>query len=75
MGRQLRAVRWPPKVEPYVLAMTTTDMAADVRCSRAEVAAGNYTAETNVSSSADCNADQGTNASEIRSLLGLPPPG
>jgi len=72
---QLLAVRWPVRVEPYVRAMVTTDLAAGERCAREMIAAGSYATVTNVTSyNADCTAtNNDANATQIRSLLGLPP--
>lgn len=70
---QLLADRWPTGVEPYVRAMATTDMPADVTCYRRMAAAGSYGQANNVSFSNVCQADTGANATQIRQALHLPP--
>ena len=41
---ELRAVRWPAKIQPYITAMLLTDTPADVQCTQSLAAAGSYTA-------------------------------
>jgi hypothetical protein len=75
LNRKLAEVRWPARVQPYITAMRSTDLAADIKCSQAELRASSY-GQANLISSANtwCTASQTTtNANEIRSLLHLPP--
>ncbi|HVB45259.1 MAG TPA: hypothetical protein VNF47_21495 [Streptosporangiaceae bacterium] len=72
---QLRATRWPARVQPYVTAMLLTYDPASIRCAQAEAAAGSYAAATSVSSTnQDCIAAQDIgDPQQIRALLHLPP--
>jgi hypothetical protein len=76
MSARLAAVRWPARVEPYVRAMVATDVQADMRCTQDELKARSYGQVDVIEyTSQDCIAAQNaSNASTIRSLLGLPPP-
>jgi len=76
-GRQLAATRWPARVQPYVTAMVATDLQADIRCAQQLLKVHSYAQADSLSyTSQDCTATQNeSNASTIRSLLGLPPPG
>lgn len=76
-GRQLGAIRWPGRVQPYVTAMRLTFIRAAIRCLGAEAAAGSNSNMSTVSySNQDCVAVQSnTDADTIRSRLNLPPTG
>ncbi len=74
--RELRAVRWPRNVEPYITAMTLTDFPAAIRCTKAQMAAGAVAAANTVlNTNEDCVAQANeTDPGIIRGRLGLPPP-
>lgn len=73
MVATLSAVRWPARVAPYVHAMLSTDIAADLRCFRKLQAARSYNQVNAISFNQDCTAAANTsNADTIRSLLHLP---
>lgn len=73
--RQLEAVRWPTKVQPWVNAMAGTYDVASIGCTQTEVNAGSYTAAQNATAGdPDCTAESNTaDPDQIRTLLGLPP--
>jgi hypothetical protein len=73
MAAKLAAVRWPARVEPYVRAMLSTDVQADIRCDQDEARAKTYAQADAISYNQDCTAANTTsNADTIRSMLGLP---
>ncbi len=73
MKLKLAAVRWPPRVEPYVQAMMSTDDVTTIRCDKEQLAAQSYAQVDVISANQDCTAAQNnSNASTIRSMLGLP---
>lgn len=72
---QIRALRWPVRVQPYIDAVLLTFIPANIRCNKAGIAAGSNTAASTV---ADTNqnclaASDSTLPDTIRSMLGLPP--
>lgn len=72
---ELRAVRWPAKIQPYITAMLLTDTPADVQCTQSLAAAGSYTAAQVVGTASQACSTSG-NASipdEIRRMFSLPP--
>ena len=70
---KLAAVRWPARVGPYVTAMLSTDVPADIRCTQDELRAHSYSQVDTISFNQDCTAGANTsNADTIRSLLHLP---
>jgi hypothetical protein len=71
---KLAAVRWPARVEPYIRAMISTDVQADIRCTQDQLRAHSYAQADSINlSSQDCTAAQNTsNADTIWSMLGLP---
>ncbi|SRR6266498_3378419 len=73
--RQLRAVRWPRRVQPYIDAMLLTFEPAIIRCNKAGIAAGSTTAASTVAdTNQDCLAASDSALPDtIRSMLGLPP--
>ena len=73
--RQLRAIRWPARVQPYVTAMLLTFEPANIRCVQTGIAAGSNAAAANVNDfNQDClAASDSTLPDTIRSMLGLPP--
>ena len=73
--RQLRAVRWPARVQPYITAMLLTFEPAAIRCTRAGAAAGSRAAAASVNdTNPDCQAvNDSTIPDTIRSMLHLPP--
>jgi hypothetical protein len=78
IGPRLTAVRWPRRVEPYVRAMVSTDVQADIHCAQDELRAGGYNRAqqvslTNQACTAAVNAT--SNPGTIRTMLGLPPLG
>jgi hypothetical protein len=75
--RQLRAIRWPARVQPYITAMLLTFEPADIRCARAEVASGSSdAASTTGYTDQDCiDAGNSTIPDTIRTMLRLPPRG
>jgi hypothetical protein len=74
-ARQLRAIRWPAHVQPFITAMLLTYVPANIRCAREEAAAGSMAAANNVAAtSQDCITEQDTSIpDEIRARFGLPP--
>jgi hypothetical protein len=75
VSSQFRAVRWPARVQPYVTSMLLTYIPANVRCTKAGIAAGSNSAATTVNdTNQDClAASDSTIPDTIRSMLGLPP--
>jgi hypothetical protein len=73
--QQLRAIRWPPRVQPWITAMTQTFDQAAIRCAEVEAASGSTTAASLIDkTNQDCLASQnGTDPEKVRSMLGLPP--
>jgi hypothetical protein len=70
----LAAIRWPARVAPYVHALRTTDMIADLGCERDLAKARSYGQADTISFNQVCTQAQNTNnADTIRSLLHLPP--
>jgi hypothetical protein len=77
MAAKLSAVRWPARVAPYVRAMVATDLQASIRCAQAELRARSYSGFDAAFYGPACAEVQNStnqNASQIRSLLHLPPP-
>ena len=74
LNRKLAAVRWPVRVQPYIDAMRSTDVAAQIKCFQRLQGASTYSqANTIFATNSWCLASQqGANASEIRTLLHLP---
>jgi len=74
---QIRALRWPVRVQPYIDAMLLTFIPANIRCNKAGIAAGSSTAASTVAdTNQDCiAATDSTLPDTIRSMLGLPPRG
>jgi hypothetical protein len=74
MTAKLAAVRWPARIEPYVRAMLSTDMQANLRCIQDELKGHSVgQVESIHNSSQNCTEGQNTsNADTIRSMLGLP---
>jgi hypothetical protein len=75
--RELAAVRWPARIQPYVLAMVATDFPANIACHEAMIKSGSYTGvDTANATNADCRAaSASTTPDTIRDRLGLPPSG
>lgn len=74
--RKLAAVRWPARVGPYVRAMLSTDVVADIRCARDQEKVSGYNPDEYRPYGQACTAAQNTNnADTIRSLLHFPPLG
>jgi hypothetical protein len=74
LNRKLAAVRWPVRVQPYIDAMGSTDVAAQIKCFQRLQGASTYSqANTIFDTNSWCLASQqDANASEIRTLLHLP---
>lgn len=74
VSREFRVVRWPARVQPYVTSMLLTYIPANVRCTKAGIAAGSNSAATTVNdTNQDCLAASGSTIPDtIRSMLGLP---
>ena len=75
LSRKLGEVRWPARVQPYVDAMRSTDLAASAQCDRVLLHASGYAqVQTDYAANSWCQEAQTvTNADTIRKLLRLPP--
>jgi hypothetical protein len=70
--RQIRAERWPFKIQPYIDAMLKTEVPAEISCDQAMAAAGSLQGAADVFSSHSACRDSTKNADTIRQLLSLP---
>jgi hypothetical protein len=75
LDRDLTAIRWPAKVQPYITAMTGTLDPADIGCAQAMIKAGSYAKADLVNyTNQDCQAaGDSTLPDTIRRMLHLPP--
>jgi hypothetical protein len=73
--RQLRAARWPRRVQPYIDSLLLTFEPANIRCTKTGIAAGSRAAANGLAyTNQDCVAASDlTLPDTIRSMLGLPP--
>ncbi len=71
--RKVRAERWPLKIQPYIDAMLTTEVPAEIGCDQAMAAAGSLQGAAGVFSSDRACRDSTKNADTIRKMLNLPP--